>query len=268
VFIHGGGFAAGSGASPVYDGTGFARKGIVTVTVNYRLGALGFLASRETLKQYGTTGNWGLLDQIKSLEWIRDNIAAFGGDPGKVTIGGESAGSSSVSALVVSPFANGLFRGVIMESGSVLSLPELSYYARSDRQKTIEVSGMLADIFGAGDDADGLAQMRGADSSALSPLSAFVPDQTTTPAFSFTPIRDGKVIPEDPLGALASGDFTGLNLLIGFNNDEALPADVTWPKYDPKKADVLFLDGTITAGPLTDRENLDYMEELLFGGEN
>ncbi|MDR1965889.1 MAG: carboxylesterase family protein, partial [Synergistaceae bacterium] len=163
VFIHGGGFAEGAGSLPMYDGTGFAKKGIVAVTINYRLNALGFFASRETLKRYGTTGNWGILDQIKALEWVRENISSFGGDPGKVTIGGESAGSFSVSILIASPLAKGLFRGAILESGTILSLPFLSTYARSDPDKSIAVSGMLADIVGAGDDENGLARMRRAN---------------------------------------------------------------------------------------------------------
>jgi para-nitrobenzyl esterase len=404
VFIHGGGFAAGSGSLPDYDGTGFAKKGIVAVTINYRLGALGFFASRKTLKQYGTTGNWGLLDQIKALQWVRDNIAAFGGDPGRVTIGGESAGSFSVSALMASPLSKGLFRAAIMESGSVLSLPSLSSYAKSDLRKSVEVSAMLARIFGAGDDAEGLAKMRGADAGALACFSAFVPDQTITPAFFLLPVFDGRVLPEDPLRALSSADFSGLDLLLGYNADEgslfvpegidesaykmlalrvfgtgkvhrvlerfevdarhtalrrarqivaygafsagtkrfadivadaggdvylytfnyvsplnrqnglgaahaaelpfvfnnlasgglsgpeagklaaemhtrwanfikngdpnvgeALPGGPQWPKYDTRKADALFLDGEITSGPLADRDNIDYMNDLAFG---
>jgi para-nitrobenzyl esterase len=407
VFIHGGGFASGSGSFSGYDGTSFAQKGIVAVTINYRLGALGFFASQETLKQYGTTGNWGLLDQIKALQWVRDNIAAFGGDPGRVTIGGESAGSFSVSALMLSPPAKGLFRGVIMESGTVLSLPALSPYAKSDLQKSLKVSGMLAEVFGAGDDADGLAKMRGADAGALACFSAFVPDQTMTPAFFLTPVFDGRVLPENPQKALSSGDFFPGNILLGFNADEgsvfvprgtdksayamlamrifgggkgdlalelfgvdarrtalqrarqmlasgvfaagtkrladivadaggavylytfnyvsprnkrnglgaahaaelpfvfnnlagwglsgpeagklaaqmhtrwanfikhgdpnageALPGGVPWPKYDRQKAQTLFLDGKITSGPLPDRENLDHLGDLMFGGEN
>jgi para-nitrobenzyl esterase len=407
VFIHGGGFAAGSGSFPGYDGTAFAKKGIVTVTINYRLGVSGFFASRETLKQYGTTGNWGILDQIKALQWVRDNIAAFGGDPGRVTIGGESAGSFSVSALMTSPLAKGLFHGAIMESGTVLSLPALSAYAKSDPRKSAEVSGMLAKIFGAGDDADGLARMRGVDAGALARFSAFVPDQTITPAFFVTPVFDGRVLPEDPLKTLSSGEFTGRKVLLGYNADEgslfvpegsdesaygmlavrvfghagalrvlerfgvdarhtaqqrarqivaygvftagtkrladiiagagadvylyafnyvsprngqsglgaahaselpfvfnilagwglsgpeaeklaaavhirwanfiktgdpnvgeALPDGVRWPKYDPKNAGALSLDRKITTGPLPDRENLDYMGDLMFGGGN
>ncbi|MDR3348465.1 MAG: carboxylesterase family protein [Acidaminococcales bacterium] len=227
VFIHGGGFSSGSGAFPLYDGTGFAKKGIVTVTINYRLGVLGFFASRETLKRYGTTGNWGLLDQIKALEWVRDNIAAFGGDRGKVTIGGESAGSFSVSALATSPLAKGLFRGVIMESGSVLSLPAFSYYSRADLRKSIGASSFLADIFSAGDDAEGLAKMRKADAETLARLCAFSADQTAAPFF-LTPAIDGRVIPKDPLKAMGSGELAGVNFLLGFNNDEGslfVPAD-------------------------------------------
>ncbi|MDR2006779.1 MAG: carboxylesterase family protein, partial [Acidaminococcales bacterium] len=219
VFIHGGGFSAGSGSFPLYNGTGFAKKGIVTVTINYRLGVLGFFASQETLKRYGTTGNWGLLDQIKALEWVRDNIAAFGGDPGKVTIGGESAGSFSVSALVTSPLAQGLFRGAIMESGSVLSLPAFSYYSRAGLKKSIEASGVLADIFAAGDNADGLREMRKADAETLTHLSFFTADQTAIPFF-LTPAFDGRVVPESPLAALAASELAGVNFLLGFNNDE------------------------------------------------
>jgi para-nitrobenzyl esterase len=220
VFIHGGGFSSGSGSSPMYDGTSFAKKGIVAVTINYRLGALGFFASRETLKRYGTTGNWGLLDQIKALEWIRDNIAAFGGDRNKVTIGGESAGSFSVSALATSPLTEGLFRGVIMESGSALSLPELAYYTRGDLEKSIEASRVLSNIFEADDSSDGLAKMRKADPEALAYLGYFAPDQTTT-QFFLAPAFDGNVLPKSRgEGASAISKLAGVNFLLGFNNDE------------------------------------------------
>ncbi|MDR1360667.1 MAG: carboxylesterase family protein [Deltaproteobacteria bacterium] len=234
VFIHGGGFAAGSGSFPFYDGTAFARKGIVTVTINYRLGALGFFASRRTLEEYGSTGNWGLLDQIKALRWVRDNIAAFGGDPGMVTVGGESAGSFSVSALMLSPLARGLFRGAIMESGSVLSLPALSCYARGELSKSLEVSAMLAEVFEAGDDARGLEKMRAADAGALARFSAFIPDLTTTTAFFLTPVFDGAVLPKDPARAMAAGEFAKVSLLLGFNKDEGsifIPAGTDQSAY-------------------------------------
>jgi para-nitrobenzyl esterase len=119
VFIHGGGFTEGSGSVPVYDGEGLARKGLVVVTINYRLGAFGFLAHPELTKESGrnASGNWGLLDQVAALQWIHDNIAAFGGDPSRVTVAGQSAGAMSVHALVASPLAKGLFHRAIAESG-------------------------------------------------------------------------------------------------------------------------------------------------------
>ncbi|MDR1074188.1 MAG: carboxylesterase family protein, partial [Treponema sp.] len=171
VFIHGDGYAFGSGNEKDYDGTGFALDGVVAVTINYRLSALGFFASNETYNQYGTTGNWGILDQIKVLEWVRDNIAEFGGDPEQVTIGGESAGSLSVSALVLSPLAKGLFRSAIMESGAILAMQAMAYHG--DLQKSIEQSQALAGIFGASDTAEGLAYLRQVDGYVLNYLSPF-----------------------------------------------------------------------------------------------
>ena len=120
VWIHGGGFAAGGGAEPRHEGIAFARKGVVLVTINYRLGIFGFFAHADLTKESGkgASGNYGMLDQVAALQWVKDNIAAFGGDPGNVTIFGESAGSFSVSALVASPLAKGLFHKAIGESGA------------------------------------------------------------------------------------------------------------------------------------------------------
>ncbi|MGN6179364.1 MAG: carboxylesterase/lipase family protein, partial [Mucilaginibacter sp.] len=115
VYFYGGGFMAGDGSEYRYDGESLATKGIVTVTVNYRLGIFGFLAHPELTQEspHHASGNYGLLDQHAALEWVKKNIAAFGGDPDKVTIGGESAGSMSVSVQVASPLSKGLFRGAI-----------------------------------------------------------------------------------------------------------------------------------------------------------
>ena len=120
VYIYGGGFNSGSGQVPVYDGEGLAAKGVLVVSMNYRVGVLGFLAHAELSKESGhnASGNYGLLDQIAALRWIQRNIARFGGDPGRVTIAGQSAGASSVHFLTASALAKGLFHGAIAESGS------------------------------------------------------------------------------------------------------------------------------------------------------
>lgn len=120
VYFYGGGFAAGDGSEPRYNGEAMSKKGIVVVTVNYRLGLFGFLAHPELTAEtdYKGSGNYGLMDQAASLQWVKDNIAAFGGDPSKITIAGESAGSISVSYQMASPISKGLIAGAIGESGA------------------------------------------------------------------------------------------------------------------------------------------------------
>src|SRR5437660_10882089 len=119
VWIHGGALTRGSGETPTYDGEALANKGVVLVTINYRLGIFGFLAHPELTKESdrNASGNYGLLDQIAALQWVQKNIANFGGDPSRVTIFGESAGSWSVNYLMASPLAKGLFHRVIGDSG-------------------------------------------------------------------------------------------------------------------------------------------------------
>ena len=125
VWIPGGGFVGGSAAGEIYDGAQFAKKGVVLVSINYRVWKLGFLASPELSKEsdHGVSGNYGLLDQIAALQWVKQNIAAFGGDPGNVTIFGQSAGSSSATFLMASPRARGLFHRAIGESGGAFAAP-------------------------------------------------------------------------------------------------------------------------------------------------
>ncbi|MEO7274874.1 MAG: carboxylesterase family protein [Vicinamibacterales bacterium] len=118
-WIYGGGFNEGSGAVAVYNGANLAKRGLIVVNVNYRVGSLGFMAHPElTMEQGGASGNYGIQDQIAALQWVRDNIKAFGGDAAKVTIAGQSAGAMSVQALLVSPAAKGLFRGAIVQSAA------------------------------------------------------------------------------------------------------------------------------------------------------
>ncbi|NLG76863.1 MAG: carboxylesterase family protein, partial [Xanthomonadaceae bacterium] len=123
VYIYGGGFVAGDGSEPRYDGASMAQKGIVTVTLNYRLGVFGLFAHPELTKEspHKASGNYALLDQHAALEWVQRNISAFGGDPKRVTIAGESAGSFSVSAQVASPLSRNLIAGAIGESGAMVS---------------------------------------------------------------------------------------------------------------------------------------------------
>ena len=131
VWFHGGAFLVGSGSLPIFHGDALARRGVVLVTVNYRLGRLGFLAHPELSAEqsYRGSGNYGHLDQLEALRWIKANIAAFGGDPGRVTIFGQSAGSSTVNTLMASPLAKGLFQRAIGQSGGSFfthALPQLN----------------------------------------------------------------------------------------------------------------------------------------------
>ncbi|MEK6546992.1 MAG: carboxylesterase family protein, partial [Bacteroidota bacterium] len=122
VYIYGGGFRSGGAACPIYDGAATASKGVVFVSINYRVGTFGFLAHPELSKESpsGTSGNYGLLDMIAALKWVKANIAAFGGDPNQVTIAGQSAGAFAVNYLCASPLAKGLFKRAIAESGSAM----------------------------------------------------------------------------------------------------------------------------------------------------
>jgi para-nitrobenzyl esterase len=125
VWFHGGGYTNGSGSQATYEGTKLAKRGVVIVTVNYRLGGLGFLAhpALSAESPLHTSGNYGLLDQIAALKWVRANIARFGGNPNNVTIFGQSAGGGSAMLLTISPLARGLFQKAIFESGAALNLP-------------------------------------------------------------------------------------------------------------------------------------------------
>ena len=147
VFIHGGGFTSGSGSVPIYDGEEMAKAGVVFVTINYRVGIFGFFSHPELTAEspHHTSGNYGLLDQIAALKWVQKNIAAFGGDPTRVTIAGQSAGAFSVNFLVASPLAKGLFQRAIAESGGAVLhtvvLPEITH---SSKRKKSEKKSQLS----------------------------------------------------------------------------------------------------------------------------
>jgi para-nitrobenzyl esterase len=210
VWIHGGSLRIGGSAEPLYDGAAFARRGVVFVSINYRLGVLGWLAS-PALSAESTdhvSGNYGLLDQIAALRWVRGNIAAFGGDPGNVTVMGESAGALSVTYLLASPLARGLFGKAILESANTRAVPELRRAAYG--LPSAETIGRdLADKLGATD----LATLRAMDGKALT-LAA------TRAGFAPQGTVDGHVLPRQVIDTFDRGEQARVPVLAGFNSGE------------------------------------------------
>ncbi len=208
VWIYGGGFQAGSTSEPRQDGARLARKGVVVVSMNYRLGVFGFLAHPALTAESAehASGNYGLMDQLAALRWVRDNVAAFGGDPENVTIFGESAGSFSVSALVASPLARGLVTRAIGESGAYAGRHSLE-------AETREASEKHGAAFAASLGAESLAASRA--KSAEQVLQAVLKTQPW-----FAPTIDGNVLPEDPNVVYAAGRQLPIPLLAGWNADE------------------------------------------------
>jgi para-nitrobenzyl esterase len=212
VWFHGGGYTAGAGSQGTYEGTKLARRGVVIVTVNYRLGALGFLAHPALTAEspLHSSGNYGLLDQIAALKWVRANIAHFGGNPANITIFGQSAGGGSAMLLTISPQARGLFHKAIFESGSALKLPSVRD-GEGPRLREAEQAGQrLATRL----HADGLAALR-----AL-PASAFI--GRDVPGISRAPIVDGTIVPFDIAAAYRARRDAGVPVLLGWNSNEAL----------------------------------------------
>ena len=210
VWIYGGGFGAGATSEPNYDGTNLANKGVVLVSVAYRVGTLGFMAHPELSAESPNkvSGNYGLLDMIAGLEWIQKNIAAFGGDPDRVTIFGESAGGIAVSMLCASPLAEGLFHGAISQSGGSFGPPRPTTYP-GENQKT------LSDA-----ENDGLAFARAAGVSSIAGLREIPADKL--PPGRGWPIIDGYVIPDDQHNLYSSGNYNDVPVLVGYNSDEGL----------------------------------------------
>jgi para-nitrobenzyl esterase len=216
VWIHGGAFVNGSGAVPTYDGTRFARDGVVLVTVNYRLGADGFAFFDD-----GGPVNLGLRDQIAALEWVRDNVAAFGGDARNVTIFGESAGAMSVTSLLSSPLAAGLFRRVAAQSGAGSHALTPATARR--------VAGYLAERLGVEPTRDALAAVpidRLVQAQfALTQEAQLNPDparwgEVAANLMAFEPVVDGDVLPAMPLQRVAAGAGAGVDLLVGTTTEE------------------------------------------------
>jgi para-nitrobenzyl esterase len=207
VYFYGGGFNGGDGSEPRYDGASLAQRGIVTVTVNYRLDVFGFMALPALAEEspVHAAGNYGLLDQNAALRWVRRNIAAFGGDPGQVTIGGESAGSMSVSAQMASPLSKGLMQRAIGESGAMLGNLTPGPLAVAEKQ------GLA---FEQRVGAHSLQQLRAMDAKALLDA-AGAPD-----ASPFRPIIDGYFLPRAPAAIYQAGEQAHIPLLVGSNSQE------------------------------------------------
>ena len=219
VWIHGGGYRNGQGAVPWYNGARFAANGdIVAVTINYRLGALGFTDLSRFGDEFATSGVNGLLDQVTALEWVRDNIASFGGDPAKVTIVGESAGGFSVATLLGSPRAARLFRGVIAQSGAAHHvLPAEAGRMVADRFLEALGTDDVIGVEAAGVDAILAAQTEAAGALEGGPGLA---GELGVPVSAFYPVVGNDVLPRPPLDAIRDGLHADVALLAGSNRDE------------------------------------------------
>ncbi len=208
-WIHGGGFVLGSGSEALYNGAALAQRGdVVIVTINYRLGALGYLyLGAHGGNAWGATANAGQLDQIAALRWVRDNIASFGGDPENVTIFGESAGSAAVATLLAMPAAQGLFRRAILQSGAANLLGDID-------SATKVATALLAEL--GARNAEGIRHL---------PVQSILKAQLTVAGqlgvrLGFAPIVDGATVPLNPLDAVAAGNARAIEIIIGTNRDE------------------------------------------------
>jgi para-nitrobenzyl esterase len=228
VWIYGGGFGAGSTSEKNYSGENLAKKGVVLVSIAYRVGQLGFLAHPELSKESPNhvSGNYGLLDMIAGLQWVKKNIAAFGGDPGKVTIFGESAGGIAVSMLCASPLAKGLFHGAISQSGGNFGPPRPTTFPGENQKR-------LADAERAGQ-----AYLDSARVSSISELRKI--DAGKLPSgrgigMSW-PIIDGLVIPDDQYKLYSAGRFNDTPILVGYNSDEGA-------SFSPPRTPEAYIEG-------------------------
>ncbi len=260
VWIHGGSFRWGSGSLPAYDGVTFAHQGVVLVTINYRLDRLGRFGHPALTRAQASEGlaNYGIMDQIAALQWVRDNIAGFGGNPERVTIFGYSAGGVSVNYLMVAPSARGLFQGAISESGGVAADASRHLGRDSGRFKSLESEGLeFAASFGIANDDQAPAKLRALT---VAQILAF-PQKD----FSMNPVVDGKVIPDDlgkmfregrqePVPYIAGANSWEASLIQGFD----LPMAAIMPGVTPDEARKVY-------GPLDDKALREtYFGDMLF----
>jgi len=218
VWIHGGGWSSGASSRAVYDGVGFADKGIVLVSVNYRMNAFGFMAhpALSAESERGVSGNYGILDHIAALEWVRDNVRGFGGDPNNVTIFGESAGGASIYALLATPLAKGLFHRAISESTWITSTNVTHLIRNNGFSDSAEVRGERAV-------AEKLAELgRSADGDLLTAMRELTAAEIMSMRFNVSLAEDGWVLPKSPREIFAEGSQNVVPLLAGVNDGEGL----------------------------------------------
>jgi para-nitrobenzyl esterase len=259
VWIYGGGFGSGGSAAPIYDGEAMARKGIIFVSINYRVGVFGFFAHPELTKESAdhASGNYGLMDQLAGLKWVQNNIAVFGGDPKNVTIAGQSAGSMSVNCLVASPIAKGLFQKAIAESGAEFIKQSPSLGAAEAEGQRLMQSMKLASI----------ADLRAVPAG----------DLQKQPGNLRGPIVDGYVLPDAVFNIFAAGKENKISLLTGWNEDEGFVSEPMMSAADFSK-DIHTKYGVNAGGLLqyyparTDSQaavsQLRLSRDVIFGVEN
>ena len=221
VWIYGGAFRFGEGSNPQYNGENLASHGVVMVTFNYRLGPIGFLAhpllSKES--EHNSSGNYGLLDQIAALQWVQENIAAFGGDPDRVTIFGQSAGATSIIWLMASPLAKGLFQRAIAQSlyeGATFSHLRENKYGNEPKEKMGE---KLAKDLGCDNASDTIACMRAKSAEEVLEKGA-PPADVSAPGYRYEPCVDGWVVSDLPFNIFQAGKQNDVPLLLGSTADE------------------------------------------------
>ncbi len=219
VWIHGGSFVTGSGSMAVYSGANLASKGVVLVTINYRLGPFGFLAHPALTAEspQRTSGNYGLLDQVAALQWVKRNIAAFGGDPERVTVFGESAGAISILDLLVSPLAHGLFQRAIVQSGILLDAG-FGVSTAATLAEAEEAGTKFAERLGISSTGDVLRELRAKSPADL--LAAMPGEDLMEGGLVWKPVADGYVLPDLPTRLWLQAEQRPVPLLIGSNADE------------------------------------------------
>ena len=250
VWIHGGGFTIGAGSQEIYNGTVLARRGdVVIVTINYRLGPLGFLRLNDvTDGRIPSSGNEGLLDQIAALKWVRDNIAEFGGDPNNVTIFGESAGGMSVGALLAMPLARGLFHKAIAQSGSC---DTVSTAARANQT----AERVLSKVGVSADDAEAIRALPIAQLLA----GVFGPDGKMPDrelGMSYQPVVDGDLVPRELIEMVAQGSAAGVAVMVGSNLEE-------WKLFSAMDPAAQKLDKATLAARMSKRLTADFARAVI-----